>query len=278
MMGIYQIENKINNKVYIGSSVDIIKRWADHVKNLKYGTHTNYKLQKDYKTYGISVFSFSVLEIVESKNDLFDIEQTYLDSLDINSNYNILSYSTWKYNSEFEESYDIVNFQLELADKLLLKKNLTIIKNEKLNLIGKDKTALSKAWYNKNSVATIKRLKNNLFNFYQTTVNKEAIYWTSFTIGQNDMNSKGLIKRYISLVDKPKIKCNNLAYLANNFINPNIQRATNINSDDFAINILLKWIVSVADILDPINIYIPSSRMRNLLIDWLDKLSGDVVH
>ena len=33
--GIYQIKNLINNKSYIGSSVDIQKRWNDHINKLK---------------------------------------------------------------------------------------------------------------------------------------------------------------------------------------------------------------------------------------------------
>ncbi len=34
-MGIYKIKNKYNNKEYIGSSIDIEKRWKRHLNDLK---------------------------------------------------------------------------------------------------------------------------------------------------------------------------------------------------------------------------------------------------
>ena len=33
--GIYQIRNIINNKIYIGSSANIKKRWSEHKRDLK---------------------------------------------------------------------------------------------------------------------------------------------------------------------------------------------------------------------------------------------------
>lgn len=33
--GVYQIINTVNNKKYIGSSIDIYKRWNDHLKALR---------------------------------------------------------------------------------------------------------------------------------------------------------------------------------------------------------------------------------------------------
>lgn len=45
MMGIYEIRNTINNKVYIGSSTNIPIRWKQHIEGLIYNCHENYKLQ-----------------------------------------------------------------------------------------------------------------------------------------------------------------------------------------------------------------------------------------
>lgn len=40
--GVYIIRNKINGKVYVGSTINKIKRrWQDHLKRLKRGTHAN---------------------------------------------------------------------------------------------------------------------------------------------------------------------------------------------------------------------------------------------
>ena len=46
MIGIYKIENKVNGKVYIGQSIDIEKRWKEHISCLNNRTHHNDYLQK----------------------------------------------------------------------------------------------------------------------------------------------------------------------------------------------------------------------------------------
>ena len=46
--GIYCIENLINNKKYIGQSVDIINRWRHHKNELNSKVHFNDYLQKSW--------------------------------------------------------------------------------------------------------------------------------------------------------------------------------------------------------------------------------------
>lgn len=45
LQGIYQIKNIHNDKVYIGSSVNIGKRYTQHIYDLKYNIHQNHKLK-----------------------------------------------------------------------------------------------------------------------------------------------------------------------------------------------------------------------------------------
>ena len=47
--GIYMIYNTINNKIYIGSSVDIIKRMDSHLSYLRNGKHHSVHLQRAWK-------------------------------------------------------------------------------------------------------------------------------------------------------------------------------------------------------------------------------------
>lgn len=67
MIGIYMIKCKVNNKVYIGSSKNIEKRWYLH-------KHTTQKLQQhneiysDAKKYGWENFDFTVLEECNIEN------------------------------------------------------------------------------------------------------------------------------------------------------------------------------------------------------------------
>tara|TARA_Y100000310_G_scaffold230046_1_gene232475 strand:- start:451 stop:654 length:204 start_codon:yes stop_codon:yes gene_type:complete len=37
--GIYEIRNSVNDKIYIGSSIDIEQRWYDHKRKLRNGNH-----------------------------------------------------------------------------------------------------------------------------------------------------------------------------------------------------------------------------------------------
>ena len=52
-MGIYKITNKINNKMYIGSSKNITGRWNYHIDDLFENKHHSYKLQKEFNEFGI---------------------------------------------------------------------------------------------------------------------------------------------------------------------------------------------------------------------------------
>lgn len=47
MSGVYQIYNPINNKRYIGSSINVERRLKEHLRNLKKNTHCNVHLQYD---------------------------------------------------------------------------------------------------------------------------------------------------------------------------------------------------------------------------------------
>ena len=46
--GIYEIRNKVNNKIYIGSSSCIISRWASHRHMLNNNKHSNIHLQRSW--------------------------------------------------------------------------------------------------------------------------------------------------------------------------------------------------------------------------------------
>lgn len=79
--GIYQIKNRINNKRYIGSAVNLKKRWRQHLNNLCRRRHYNKHLQAAFNKYGEEAFVFSILEKVEEPENLIGCEQHYLDIL-----------------------------------------------------------------------------------------------------------------------------------------------------------------------------------------------------
>ena len=77
MIGIYMIKNNINNKVYIGQSSDIKKRWKKHIEDLNNKNHHNYHLQGAWDKYGSSNFEFVILEICD-KSELDKKEEFYI--------------------------------------------------------------------------------------------------------------------------------------------------------------------------------------------------------
>lgn len=61
-IGIYGIRNKINDKIYIGKSLQVEKRLIAHKSLLNRQVHFNKKLQNSYNKYGAESFEFLLLE------------------------------------------------------------------------------------------------------------------------------------------------------------------------------------------------------------------------
>jgi len=61
--GIYKITNIVNNKFYIGSAVNIERRFKLHSYMLRYNKHYNKKLQNSFNKYGKDNFKIEVVSI-----------------------------------------------------------------------------------------------------------------------------------------------------------------------------------------------------------------------
>lgn len=61
-IGVYLIRNRINGKVYVGSSVNIRARLNKHRTQLDRGVHPNEFLQRSYGLYGADAFEFGMIE------------------------------------------------------------------------------------------------------------------------------------------------------------------------------------------------------------------------
>lgn len=83
MKYIYQIKNILDNKVYIGQTNNIKRRWEQHKNDLKRGAHDNPYLQKVYNKYGLDIFEFSVLHEEDCDQErLNQLEEEYIAKYD----------------------------------------------------------------------------------------------------------------------------------------------------------------------------------------------------
>lgn len=93
MVGIYKITNIVNNKVYVGQSVDITERWKQHQYKAFNCNEIAYNsaIQAAFRKYGIENFLFEVLEECEIE-ELDEKEREWISKLNTLSpnGYNIL--------------------------------------------------------------------------------------------------------------------------------------------------------------------------------------------
>lgn len=89
--GIYCIRNTVTAKLYVGSSISVIKRWGDHKRDLRLGKHDNSYLQRAWSKHGEDSFEFMLIEEC-LLGDCTILEQYYIDlyeTTDRSKGYNI---------------------------------------------------------------------------------------------------------------------------------------------------------------------------------------------
>jgi group I intron endonuclease len=87
--GVFQIQNTVNGKIYLDTSLNLDKIWNRHCFELNFGSHRNAALQQDWKTFGEQAFVFEILyeieqkegETLDLKRELKSLEQLYLEEL-----------------------------------------------------------------------------------------------------------------------------------------------------------------------------------------------------
>ena len=157
-----------------------------------------------------------------------------------------------------------------------------IYDNDKLNLIGRDKFSLSVAWYERNSHnAIMKQLKDNIYNYFNNIMKSKTNnnIWTCFKEYKEQLSGKGYTKGFLFLNARAMNEYRDrsvVVYPVNIFLNPMVKgffqdHGVSVDEDKYALSEMLQWIwrSSVRDGKE-IWIYIPSSRMRNLLQEWVD--------
>lgn len=196
-------------------------------------------------------------------------------------------------NNKGEYEFNIVDYTEEYDYKSLSK--LINIYEGKLNAIGEDKDGrkkpLSSTWYKEATGEKLKLVQNNTYNYFRNICNKKSneVLWTVFKFRAETPETKKnrMTKIKPNGYNKSFETCNcratnkyrerdTIAYLINRYNSPAIinffkDRGAEVDEDAFALSELLQfiWRSCIRD-GKPINVYIPSKRMRNLLKVWLN--------
>ncbi|MBI0576764.1 DEAD/DEAH box helicase family protein [Neobacillus cucumis] len=187
--------------------------------------------------------------------------------------------------------YTLVDYFREDRSKY---KELIHIYEGNLNDIGEKDFSLSMGWHEKSSPTRLKKMKDALYNYLRNVqgAKSDEILWTTFVDFKKKIQGNGFSKSAPKgKQDKEGKACflpfstratNNyrhksvLAFCVNRFVNPSdkeffAQRGIVIDEDMLALSDMLQWIFrSQLREGKPVEIYIPSKRMRTLLYKWLD--------
>lgn len=182
------------------------------------------------------------------------------------------------------EDWDMVDYSDVRDNKRIeeLSKLITIY-DGKMNLIGDDKYSLSLNWYRKDDKeqvlqSILKRHVSNWFTNINRGVPSPKRMWTTFKDYKSVLKGIGYTNRFVSLNARATNNYKEaqvLAYCSNRFIRPTIiqffdRRDIALDQDEYALSEMLQWIWrSRIREGKPIEVYIPSSRMRGLLETFL---------
>lgn len=88
-MGVFQIRNTANGKIFVERSENLDKVWNRHLAQLRFGGHPNPALQKEWNVFGEDKFVFEVLSEIEQqegdttdpKKELQLLEKMFIEEL-----------------------------------------------------------------------------------------------------------------------------------------------------------------------------------------------------
>lgn len=211
---------------------------------------------------------------------------TYMFSAQMQKYY--YDYYNMEYNYIYVEGNNLDNYHFTETNQNYVsyydyRKLINIYNDNKLNMIGDADYSLSKSWYERNkNNALMKKLKNNTVNYFNNILKSKSNnnIWTTFKDYQTLLSGKGYTKGFVS----SNMRATNdyqdrtsVVYLVNKYLNPYVKRFfethdVKVDEDGYAVSELVQFIWrSAIRQGKPINIYIPSRRMRELLIKWINE-------
>ena len=214
-------------------------------------------------------------EIFAAFNEVFLL--TYFFESNIIHNYFMIN--NMKYVKKSIKNSELVDFYYPDLSKY---KDLIRIYEGKLNTnIKQDRTTFSLSWYNNPDHAKdIEKMKKNIYNWFRNISGSQSNdrMWTSFNDHRELLQNKGYTKNFVvnnCRSTNDYINKSALVYSINRFYNPMLikyfaKMGYPLNQDLFALSEMIQWIWRSRIRNDqPIDIYIPSNRMRSLLNKWI---------
>lgn len=193
----------------------------------------------------------------------------------------------YSYVRRSESGYEFTDEPQPSCRTIDYRKLIHIVEHKKLNSIGEKKTALSKSWYNKASPEALKKLKNNVVNFFINIAGTKSEYnlWTTFKDYMYALRGKGYTKGFIPCTARATNQWRErtaVAYTINVYMNTVVHNfftghGIKIDEDSYALSEMLQciWRSAIRDGKE-IMVYVPSSRMRKLLTGWIEENSPEV--
>ena len=281
----YDFNNIIKN--YTTYTEEGLVYWRDDEYQGKYEIYKNMCVLGDIYKYGNRLYRLTPKRLFDVFSDIYVL--TYMFKGSIFEKYlEMQGYEYIMLHTMFDNGKYYFTDKSSGHKKDDLYNLINIVDNPKMNSIGKyeagyDRHKLTKSWYqNRATDEDFEAIKRHLHNFYRRMCKSQSKdnIWTTFKDYKTKLKGVGYTKGFISLniraTNEYKDKTN-VAFLVNIFINPNIRNimyknGVGMEDDDYALSILVQFIWRSA-IRDgkAINLYIPSLRMRTLLMGWINE-------
>jgi hypothetical protein len=191
------------------------------------------------------------------------------------------------------QDFKLVDISKYYIDKAYWSKLINIY-HGKYNKPFSNEYDLSKNWFEKRAKKSqVERLRKNIYSFFRTKCKtvEEFAMWTTYKDQFSKLKNRGFQsdedkRKNGRIIPRSFTECNlratnlyrkkkHLAYCVNLYYNPIVknfftEHDIDFNQDKFSLSNMLQWIFRSA-VRDgkPIEIYIPSKRMRDLLLDWI---------
>ena len=80
--GVYLISNRVTDELYIGSSLDMFKRWNTHLSSIRSGKHACKRMNTIYAESGYThPFDLFQISVLEETVDVIDREDYWMKKL-----------------------------------------------------------------------------------------------------------------------------------------------------------------------------------------------------